>query len=158
VSAKETAGDDPAELLKGVHDVRARLEKIGTARGESRRLVDAVVGGTTRPTSTPLHSHPHGHALPHGHNIMSPLSPTLHSSPVLHRREGSMHRREGSLTGSQTGASHSKTDEQIDSRIAKLDSRVGELERVVGSSSSALDESSPFLPRYYRCSRDSTRS
>jgi len=147
VSARDLAREDPAELLKGVHDVRARLDKIGTARESRGRLVDAVVnGGITRPTSSFSHAQSHGHSIPHGHNIMSPLSPTLHSTPALHRREGSIHRREGSLSGSQTGAPYSKADETVDPGIAKLDSRVGELERVVGSSSAALDETSPLPP------------
>ncbi|KIM21896.1 hypothetical protein M408DRAFT_333206 [Serendipita vermifera MAFF 305830] len=146
ITAKDTTREDPAELLKGVHDVRARLEKFGTARDNRGRLVDAVVSGSsgiTRPTSSLSHSHSHG---PPMHGIISPLSPTLHSTPGLHRRDGSMHRREGSLSGSQTGAPHSKADEPVDPGIAKLDSRVGELERIVGSSSAALDESAPLPP------------
>jgi nuclear migration protein JNM1 len=147
VSAKDTDMDDPAELLKGLHNVRTRLEKMGTARENRGRLVDAVIGGgTARPTSSLSHAHLHGHTLPHGHNIMSALSPTLHSAPALYRREGSMHRREGSLSGSQTGAPHSKPDEKVDRGVARLDSRVGALERVVESSNVALHESSPLPP------------
>ena len=145
ISAKDAAREDPSELLKGVHDVRARLDKIGTARENRGRLVDTIVGGggVTRPTSSMAHAHTHG---PNMHGIMTPRSPTLHSTPGLHRREGSMHRREGSLSGSQSGAPHSKLDEPVDPGIAKLDSRVGELERIIGSSSAALDESAPLPP------------
>ncbi|CAG8688108.1 3030_t:CDS:2, partial [Acaulospora colombiana] len=138
----EKDADNAGDLLKGVHDVRSRLERISAAKDGRGRLVDAVVGGgtTSRPTSG--HSHVHGH----GAILGTPLSPThLPGSPGLHRRDGSMHRREGSLGGSQNATGNAK-DEFTDPAVSKLDARVGELEKVVGSSGAALDESSPLPP------------
>lgn len=142
--SQEREAENSGELLKGVHDVRSRLERISAAKDGRGRLVDAVVNGgpTSRPTSGHGHSHVHGH----GGILGRPLSPThLPSSPGLHRRDGSIHRREGSLGGSQTATGNPR-EELTDPAIAKLDSRVGELEKVVGSSGAALDESSPLPP------------
>jgi nuclear migration protein JNM1 len=144
-AATDKNANDPAELLKGVHDLRARLEKMGTAKDGRVRLVDAVVTGPVlRHTTGSSHTtHPHG-----GSFVGTPLSPTsgIHS-PGLHRREGSLHRRENSFGGGSQGASApTQTSNEPDPGIAKLDSRVGELEKLIGSSSAALDESSPLPP------------
>ena len=148
---KEELKEDSPELLKGVHDVRVRLEKVEAARESRGRLVDVVVTGSiTRPTGTLPYAYSHG-SLPRM-DIMSshPVSPTLHGAPALNRLEGSIHRREGSLSGSQSGLSHAKSEDVVDPVIAKLDSRLGELEWIVESSGAALDESlslpPPLLP------------
>ena len=152
---KEALKDDTLELLKGVHDVRVRLEKVEAARESRGRLVDAVVTGSiTRPTGILPHAYSHGSPPPHGHGVVTPLSPTLHAAPALNRLDSSIHRREGSFSGSHSGVSHAKSEDAVDPVIAKLDSRLGELERIVGSSGAALDESSslppPLLPMLTR--------
>ncbi|CAG7853202.1 SubName: Full=Uncharacterized protein {ECO:0000313/EMBL:CCA75109.1} [Serendipita indica DSM 11827] len=138
-NGKSKANEDPTELLKGVHDVRVRLERIGSGKDNRERLLEAVVNGNIKRPASP----PHSHTLSHSHtNILgNPLSPQLHS-PGLHRREGSLHRREGSFSGSQNVGAK----EEVDPGITKLDSRVGELERLVGSGSAALDETTPLPP------------
>ncbi|KAG8771965.1 hypothetical protein FRC15_003058 [Serendipita sp. 397] len=127
--------NDPAELLKGIHDVKSRLERIESSKEGRDRLLEAVVsGGVARP------SH-HGHGSVQTYGGMTVTSPL--SSSALHRRDGSIHRREGSFSGSQHAGG---AKEEMDPALVRLDSRVGELEKLIGSASAALDETSPLPP------------
>lgn len=135
---------DPADLLKEIHSVRARLDKISAGKDGRTKLVDAVVTGSVVRHSTGPTAHSHG-----GSFVGTQISPTggLHS-PGLRRRENSVHRREGSFGASGQFASQQQGHGQpeADPALSKLDSRIGELEKLVGSSSAALDESAPLPP------------
>ncbi|KAI0656684.1 hypothetical protein C8Q70DRAFT_921263 [Cubamyces menziesii] len=117
---KEAGHADPGELIRGMVDVKRRIEKISKAREGRNKLVSVVLGESD--TEEAIHE-----AKPPQEMPKKPEEPT---------------KGEQSAAGPTGGKG--KAPEVRD--IAEMDRRVGELEKLVGSSSATLDELSPLPP------------
>ena len=104
------AGHDPGELIRGMVDVKSRLDKISKVKEGKGKLVSVVLGEDSADEQDSA-----GEALKHSKDA-GKRAPSDQVPPS---------------TG--TGAPDVKD-------IVDMDRRVGELEKLVGSSSTALDE------------------
>ncbi|CDO77699.1 hypothetical protein BN946_scf184969.g50 [Trametes cinnabarina] len=109
---QEAGHADPGELIRGMVDVKRRIEKISKAREGRGKLVSVVLGE-------------------------SDAEDAVHETKAA--QDSGRKPEEGAKEGQPaTGTTKVKVPEVRD--IAEMDRRVGELEKVVGSSSAALDE------------------
>ncbi|KAI0766853.1 hypothetical protein BD413DRAFT_480492 [Trametes elegans] len=113
---KEGGHADPGELIRGMVDVKRRIEKISKAREGRGKLVSVVLGETS--DTEEAHEVKEAEKKPE-----ESVKPKVGTTP-----EGAK----------------SKVPEVRD--IAEMDRRVGELEKLVGSSSAPLDELAPLPP------------
>ncbi|KAH9894900.1 hypothetical protein C8Q73DRAFT_645251 [Cubamyces lactineus] len=116
---KEAGHADPGELIRGMVDVKRRIEKISKAREGRGKLVSVVLGESDT------------------EDVVHEVKPLQEVSKKEESTKG-----EQPVTGPAGGKG--KTPEVRD--IAEMDRRVGELEKLVGSSSATLDELSPLPP------------
>ncbi|KAI0915640.1 hypothetical protein AcW1_003809 [Taiwanofungus camphoratus] len=109
---------DPGELIRGMVDVKGRIEKITRVREGRGKLVSVV------------------------------LSEEQMQEKEADDRQGNKMEVKRLLEGGSVidGEANHKGKMQDVKDIADMDRRVGELEKVVGSSSTALDELSPLPP------------
>ncbi|KAH9858582.1 hypothetical protein C2E23DRAFT_880053 [Lenzites betulinus] len=112
---KEAGNADPGELIRGMVDVKRRIEKISKAREGRGKLVSAVLGesDTEDMPETGAATLPKQEKVPE--NAKATPASTSGKTRVPEVRD-----------------------------IAEMDKRVGDLEKLVGSSSTALDEASIF--------------
>jgi nuclear migration protein JNM1 len=111
--AKEREEDnvDPGELIRGLVDVRGRLEKISKGKEGRGRLVNVVMGNGEIDIAGD------------GKKIV----------------DGIQKGGEGRKSGDRK-KDHEKGQASDIRTVVEIDRRVGELEKLVGSSSTALDE------------------
>ncbi|RDX47109.1 hypothetical protein OH76DRAFT_1442187 [Lentinus brumalis] len=118
---------DPGELIRGMVDVKRRIEKISKAREGRGRLVSVVLGESDA----------------EGEDkdvvIVAEPTPKKKEGETGDAKEGEKEKK-----SEHAHPAKPKTPEVRD--IAEMDRRVGELEKLVGSSSTALDELSPLPP------------
>ncbi|KAI0360926.1 hypothetical protein OH77DRAFT_1392854 [Trametes cingulata] len=114
---KEAGHADPGELIRGMVDVKRRIEKISKAREGRGKLVSVVLGESD--TEDARESKPAAAET----GAKKPEAAKLEVSPA---------------------SAKPKAPEVRD--IAEMDKRVGELEKLVGSSSAPLDELAPLPP------------
>ncbi|OSD01342.1 hypothetical protein PYCCODRAFT_1369725 [Trametes coccinea BRFM310] len=118
---KEAGHADPGELIRGMVDVKRRIEKISKAREGRGKLVSVVLGESDTEDAA--------------HEIKAAEA----------AQETAKKPEEGVKEGqSSSAAAKGKAPEVRD--IAEMDRRVGELEKLVGSSSAALDEAGYLSP------------
>ncbi|KAI0633740.1 hypothetical protein C8Q77DRAFT_1260724 [Trametes polyzona] len=113
---KEAGTADPGELIRGMVDVKRRIEKISKAREGRGKLVSVVLGESDAEDA---------------------------SEPPAKPQEPEK-KMESSGPQPATAAAKQRAPEVRD--IVEMDKRVGELEKLVGSSSTALDELAPLPP------------
>ncbi|KAI9068320.1 hypothetical protein FKP32DRAFT_1587720 [Trametes sanguinea] len=118
---KEAGHADPGELIRGMVDVKRRIEKISKAREGRGKLVSVVLGESDAEDAA--HEMKAGDAA---------------------QETGKKSEEGAKESSSASGPAKGKAPEVRD--IAEMDRRVGELEKLVGSSSAALDELSPLPP------------
>ena len=113
---------DPGELIRGMVDVKRRIEKISRAREGRGRLVSVVLGES---------------------DVEEDIVKIAEPTPKPKKKEGEEGKDgEAQKTKPQLVLpAEPKAPEVRD--IAEMDRRVGELEKLVGSSSTALDEVRP---------------
>ncbi|KAI0829930.1 hypothetical protein BC628DRAFT_1314754 [Trametes gibbosa] len=114
---KEAGTADPGELIRGMVDVKRRIEKISKAREGRGKLVSAVLGE-------------------------SDTEETLEVGVAIAPRPET--EKDSAKATSVSTAGKARAPEVRD--IAEMDRRVGELEKLVGSSSTTLDELAPLPP------------
>ncbi|KAI0666565.1 hypothetical protein C8Q78DRAFT_983968 [Trametes maxima] len=108
---------DPGELIRGMVDVKRRIEKISKAREGRSKLVSVVLGESDAedaPDAKPLEAR---EATKKSQDVKAEPGPSSVKPKVPEARD-----------------------------IAEMDKRVGELEKLVGSSSAPLDELAPLPP------------
>lgn len=108
---KEAGNADPGELIRGMVDVKRRIEKISKAREGRGKLVSAVLGESDTEDAS--------------------------EAATAVKREAAKN-AEGAESVPVPAIVIPRASEVRD--IAEMDKRVGELEKLVGSSSTALDE------------------
>ncbi|KAI0708177.1 hypothetical protein C8T65DRAFT_576363 [Cerioporus squamosus] len=118
---------DPGELIRGMVDVKRRIEKISKAREGRGRLVSVVLGESD--------------AEGEDKDVVIVAEPTPKKKAA---EAGDAKEGEKEKMSEHAHPAKPKTPEVRD--IAEMDRRVGELEKLVGSSSTALDELSPLPP------------
>lgn len=111
----EGAQIDPGELMRGLVDVRGRLEKVKKGREGRGRLVGVLSGDHEK----------------------------LDAEVAQLKNELSRTRSVDAKAGEGKKSDVKEEDEKSD--LAELDRRVGELENLIGSSSIALDEVSAIF-------------
>ncbi|KAM5543340.1 hypothetical protein V8D89_003214 [Ganoderma adspersum] len=116
---KETGNADPGELIRGMVDVKRRIEKIKKEREGRGKLVSVVLGDTTDAEDDDV---------------------------VKVTAEDKEEAKNDAGEAKKTEAAPPKPKEPQARDIAEMDRRVGELEKLVGSSNAALDELSPLPP------------
>ncbi|EJF60466.1 hypothetical protein DICSQDRAFT_181373 [Dichomitus squalens LYAD-421 SS1] len=115
---KESGNADPGELIRGMVDVKRRIDKISKAREGRGKLVSVVLGETTDAEDDDV------------------VKVTAED-----KEEGTKAEAER-----KTEAAPPKLKEPQARDVAEMDRRVGELEKLVGSSNATLDELSPLPP------------
>ena len=113
---KETGNADPGELIRGMVDVKRRIEKIKKEREGRGKLVSVVLGDTTDAEDDDV---------------------------VKVTAEDKEEGKADSEEAKKMVAAPQKPKEPQARDIAEMDRRVGELEKLVGSSNAALDEVRP---------------
>ncbi|KAI0373413.1 hypothetical protein BV20DRAFT_962552 [Pilatotrama ljubarskyi] len=114
---KEAGHADPGELIRGMVDVKRRIEKISKARQGRGKLVSVVLGE-------------------------SDTEDAHQAKPAAGETDAK--KAESAKPAAPSPSAKPKTPEVRD--IAEMDRRVGELEKLVGSSSAPLDELAPLPP------------
>ncbi|EIW63439.1 uncharacterized protein TRAVEDRAFT_161761 [Trametes versicolor FP-101664 SS1] len=114
---KEAGNADPGELIRGMVDVKRRIEQISKAREGRGKLVSAVLGESDTEDAS--------------------------EAATAVKREAAKN-AEGAESVPVPAIVIPRAPEVRD--IAEMDKRVGELEKLVGSSSTALDELAPLPP------------
>lgn len=112
-------GHDPGELIKGMVDVKSRLEKISKVKEGRGKLVSVVLSD----------------------EVLEKDAANQKSKDV---KAETKDKSTGPDRLDVTATEKPKMPDIKD--IAEMDRRVGELEKIVGSSSTALDELSPLPP------------
>ena len=108
---EESSNADPGELIRGMVDVKRRIEKIKKEREGRGKLVSVVLGDTT----------------------------DMEDDDVV--KVSAEDNEEGkNEDAKKPEAAQPKSKEPQARDIAEMDRRVGELEKLVGSSNAALDE------------------
>ncbi|KAL5485118.1 hypothetical protein ACEPAI_7760 [Sanghuangporus weigelae] len=105
---------DPGELMRGLVDVRGRLEKVKKGREGRGRLVGVL------------------------------LKPENKQDGEIVELKRDLSRARSRDAKAGEGKKSEETDEKEKATLAELDGRIGELEDLIGSSSIALDEASPL--------------
>ncbi|KAI1783142.1 hypothetical protein LXA43DRAFT_358046 [Ganoderma leucocontextum] len=114
---KESGNADPGELIRGMVDVKRRIEKIKKAREGRGKLVSVVLGDTTDAEDDDV------------------VKVTAEDHEEGNKEEAK-----------KLEAAPPKSKEPQARDVAEMDRRVGELEKLVGSSNAMLDELSPLPP------------
>ncbi|KAH7923924.1 hypothetical protein BV22DRAFT_1091858 [Leucogyrophana mollusca] len=108
---------DPGEMIRGLVDVRARLEKVRRGREGRGRLVGVVTGE-------------------------GEVNGSGEDSEDEQEDQGD-EKREKDRSNGDSKAKQAEPDVRT---VIEMDKRVGELEKLVGSVSATLDESTPLTP------------
>lgn len=111
---------DPGELMRGLVDVRGRLDKVKKAKEGRGRLVGVILNQDKE---------------------VGELKRDLSRA-----RSKDATRSKDVEPGESKDKTEAKDDEEDSAALAELDRRVGELEDLIGSSSVALDEVSAGIP------------
>ncbi|RPD73815.1 hypothetical protein L226DRAFT_572070 [Lentinus tigrinus ALCF2SS1-7] len=119
---------DPGELIRGMVDVKRRIEKISRAREGRGRLVSVMLGESDAEED----------------DIVKVAEPTPNTKPKPGKKDAEEGKEGEAKRPELVLPAKPRTPEVRD--IAEMDRRVGELEKLVGSSSTALDELSPLPP------------
>ncbi|PCH43845.1 hypothetical protein WOLCODRAFT_164776 [Wolfiporia cocos MD-104 SS10] len=113
------AGRDPGDLIKGMVDVKARLEKINKFKDGKGKLMSAVLSDD----------------VPEEHDVRDANTADENSAV------------KGGSQGHDAETAPAPRSKPADVRdIADMDKRIGELEKIIGSSGTALDEACLLTP------------
>ncbi|KZT68312.1 hypothetical protein DAEQUDRAFT_728127 [Daedalea quercina L-15889] len=110
------AGHDPGELIRGMVDVKSRLDKISKVKEGKGKLVSVILGEDSADEQDDARG-------------------------ALRQSKDAARRAPSDQVPPSMGANAPDVKDIVD-----MDRRVGELEKIVGSSSTALDELTPLPP------------